>query len=125
MKAANLGDNPILDARDPDLPVGLKVWAMLLSTLKTIDLPAYYCRTSALLVMLMPLSKFIVFLLLALLRADVLGLPRCGFGILHFEVVCTIVNPHKKNSRWHTCIRITYVQDLMQPNRNHQSFSSK
>ena len=25
MKAANLGDNPILDARDPDLPVGLKV----------------------------------------------------------------------------------------------------
>lgn len=25
LKATNLGDNPILDARDPDLPVGLKV----------------------------------------------------------------------------------------------------
>jgi ubiquitin carboxyl-terminal hydrolase 48 len=26
LKASNLGDNPILDAREPDLPVGLKVW---------------------------------------------------------------------------------------------------
>lgn len=25
LKAANLGDNPILDGRDPDFPVGLKV----------------------------------------------------------------------------------------------------
>lgn len=25
MKAVNLGENPVLDAKDPDLPVGLKV----------------------------------------------------------------------------------------------------
>jgi hypothetical protein len=34
MKAANLGDNPILDTKDPDLPVGLKVCLHAIAQLK-------------------------------------------------------------------------------------------
>jgi hypothetical protein len=56
LKASNLGNNPIFDARDPNLPVGLKVRVDLASCRFPTTLN---CRISGRRVMPMPSSKFV------------------------------------------------------------------